>query len=137
MEDPCRIGRDKVCCRLVCVLQLFPVCAAEEVLNHFRDRFIAAVDANAIVFELSHEYIISDGVLHHIKMIFDRTQQNQILHDCLRRMCTEEALRRFCEIIIAVQGNPKMEALGRDMKSMLESKCCVLVCTYVCMCVGL
>ena len=78
-----------------------------------------------------------DGDLQHIKMNLDTTRQNQILHECLLRKCTEEALRRVCEIIIAVRGNPRMKALGRDMKSMLDSKCCVLVCTYVCMCVGL
>ena len=38
-----------------------------------------------------------------------------------------------CEVIIAVQNNPRMKDLGEDMKRMLEGKCCVCscVCTYI------
>ena len=43
-----------------------------------------------------------------------------------------------CEVIIDEGGNPRMRALGADMKRMLEGKCCVCSCihvrTSVCIC---
>lgn len=43
-----------------------------------------------------------------------------------------------CDILIGVEGNPRMKALGENMKSMLECQCCVfytLICISVCVCV--
>ena len=95
--------------------QLFPFCAAEQVLAHFRDRFIQAVDANAIVYELRHEGIISDGDVRTITKITDIRQQNKFLHSHLQQTCDREALARVCDLLTAVQGYPRMKALGRDM----------------------
>ena len=108
-------------------LWLFPLCTAQQVLNHFRNQFIDYMDANAIVHDLKHEDIIGDGDLTTITRTPDARQQNQHLHACLLKKCTEDALRKMCGIIIDVQGNPRMKALGEDMKSMLEGKCCVQV----------
>ena len=85
------------------------------------------MDANAIVHDLKHQDIIGDGDLTTITRNPDARQQNQYLHACLLKKCTEDALRKMCGIIIDVQGNPRMKALGEDMKSMLEGKCCVQV----------
>ena len=40
-----------------------------------------------------------------------------------------------CEVIIAVQSNPRMKDLGEDMKKMLERKCsvCSCMCVFICM----
>ena len=119
----CSIGRDKVCCWLVQVLQLFPVCAAKQVLGHFRARFIDTVDASAIVHEVVHQSIISNGDWNTITKNPDRTQQNQYLHGRLLETCDEDALRKVCKIIIDVQGNPRMNSLGNEMKNMLGGKC--------------
>ena len=109
----------------VCELWLFPFHAAQQVLGHFRGKFIDTVDANAIVHELVHQGIIGDGDSKSIMKNTDAPQQNQYLHACLLRTCDEEALMSVCEIIIAVKGNPKMRGLGKEMKSMLEGKWCV------------
>ena len=132
----CSIGRDKVCCWLVRLSQFFPVCAAEQVLGHFRPQFIDIVDANAIVHELEHQDIISNGDWNTIRKNPDATEQNQYLHRCLLKKCDEKALRKVCKIIIAVKGNPRMKSLGKKMKSVLGGKYCVLVyvCTCVCVC---
>ena len=129
MEGLRRIG-DKVCCWLVRVLQLFPVCAAEEVLNHFRAQFIAAVDASAIVHELKHESIISNGDVNTILKTSDETQQNEYLHARLLKTCDEDALRDVCKII-DVKGTRNMKTLGNEMMKMLGSggNCCV--CKYM------
>ena len=61
----------------------------------------------------------------------DTKQQNEFLHAHLCRTCDEEALAEVCVLLTAVQGNRKMNAVGRDMKSELEKGNCV--CVYVCM----
>ena len=55
-----------------------------------------------------------------ITSIPNLNQQNQTLHDCLRGRCTKEALMAVCEVIIAVQINPRMKDLGEIMRKMLE-----------------
>ena len=122
----------KIRCWLVCTSQLVPFCAAQQVLGHFRGKFIDTVDADAIVFELVHQGIISNGDSKSIMRNTDGPQQNQYLHACLLQKCDEEALMSVCEIIIAVRGNPRMKGLGKEMKSMLGGKWCWL---YVCTCV--
>ena len=59
--------------------------------------------------------------------------RNEILHLSLKRTCTEEALMKACRVIIAVEGNPKMSSLGKDMLRMLETGVCAYVC---CSCVS-
>ena len=88
------------------------------------------MDANAIVHELVHQSIIANGDLTTIMRTPDARQQNEILHACLLKTCDEEALMKVCEIIVR-QGYPTMRALGKDMKSMLQGKCCVL-CVHMC-----
>ena len=78
--------------------------------------------------DMFHYKIIPDGVLESIAKADGRRQRNSILHDCLLRTCTNEALMRACGIITSVQGNPKMSALGKDMQRRLESGVCVCVC---------
>ena len=103
---------------------------AEEVLKEYRDRFIAEMDANAVVHECLYKGIIPEGVQWSISKTGSCNQQNSILHDCLLRTCTNEALITACDIIASVQGNPRMSALGRDMQRQLESGVCV-VCALI------
>ena len=106
----------------------------DQVLGHFRKRFVEEVNANAIVLELVHEDIIADGDQKAISKKNDAAEQNQFLHAHLVRTCTEEALMTVCDVIISVKGNPKMRALGKDMKRMLEGMCCVSCTQEVCRC---
>ena len=105
-----------------CVLQLFFFCAVGHVLEHFWTRFTEDVDAKAIAFSLKHEGIINDSAITTIQQSNDARSNGQYLHDYLMRTCDKESLVKVCDIIIAVQGNPKMKSLGKDMKDMLESK---------------
>ena len=106
--------------------------AAEEILHEYRDRFTVEMDTSSIVLDLFHHGIIPDGVLESITKADGPRQRNSILHDCLLRTCTNEALMTACGIITSVQGNPRMSALGKDMQKRLESG----VCMYVCVCVS-
>ena len=90
------------------------------------------MDANAVFRDLFHHGIISDGDQESIAKANGRTQQNTILHACLLRTCTNEALLRACGIMVFVRGNPKMSVLGADMQKRLESGVCAYACVYVC-----
>ena len=114
---------------------LSPFCAVNQVLGHFRDRFIREADTSAIVFELESKGIIPNGVLTAVNEKRDATVQNQILYAHLEKTSTKDSLITVCEVIIAVPGNPKMRALGEDMKSKLPCKLCVSsihACTSAC-----
>ena len=110
------------CCFVKCWNLTFPFHSdlAEQVLDHFRDRFVNVIDANAIVLELEHCGIISNGDQTDIRQKTNPTQQNQLLHACLKKKCTVKALMIVCDIITKVKGNPKLKSLGEDMKTELE-----------------
>ena len=93
------------------------------------------MDSNAVVLDLLHYNIITEGDQKTLTMTMDRTQQNKFLHLYLRK-CTEDAFRCVCDIISDVKGNPKMSALGATMKQSLQKGNCVHVCMYSCMCVS-
>ena len=116
----------------------FPFCAAQQVLDDFWDQFIQDMDSNAVVLDLLHHSIITEGDQRTITMTMDRTQQNKFLHLYLRK-CTEDAFHLVCDIISGIKGNPKMSALGAAMKWSLQKGNCVQVymhvCMHVCVCV--
>ena len=89
------------------------------------------MNTSAIVYSLKDKEIISDGDEATISMENSTTLQNQFLHGCLKAKCTNDAVLTVCDMIVAVQGNPQMNALGEEMKAMLEGKYCLCVCSYV------
>ena len=84
------------------------------------------------MYDLRAANIIADSVMESIMGTADQKLKNEILHHHLVRTCTERALKKVCDIIMAVQGYPKMEELGEDMKSMLAGKCSMCSCMLVC-----
>ena len=103
-----------------------PFHAAQQVLDVYRQQFIADLDANTMVQELLYKNIIPRGVQESILRTDEPRQQNQILHNYLRRTCTKEALMKACDIIVAVRGHPKMQLLGVAMKRRLHTGKCVV-----------
>ena len=86
------------------------------------------MDTNAIDKELLHRGIIDKGDQREIAMELNPDGKNQILHACLMKKCTNDALKTVCDVIIGVAGNPRMTALGKDMMKRLEiGKWCVSV----------
>ena len=81
-----------------------------------RPRFIADVDAEAIVYELAYQGIISYADLEEIKATKGAKQKNQCLHHCLMKKNTKEYLLKACTIMIEVEGNPKMKQFGKDLE---------------------
>ena len=117
---------------IIIMLFTFPI-VVEELLSEFRDQFISDMDVNVIVMDLLHKEIISDSVQERIEKADGPTHRSEILHEYLKRTCTEEAFRTVCDIIGSVRGNPRMSALGKDMQRSLESGVCVCVCMSICM----
>ena len=79
------------------------------------------MDPNAVVNELRHKGLIPQGEQVEISRTKGDKQKNQLLHQCLVRTCTREALIDACGIIIAeAEGNRKMKAFGEDIKKRLE-----------------
>ena len=72
--------------------------------------------------------VIDDGIRNGIFKEDSTRLQNAILHDGLKKRCTEDALKTVCDVIIGVTGNPRMKALGNAMKERLVAgKYCVCV----------
>ena len=103
------------------------MCAVEDVLHHFREQFIKDMDANAVLHELQWEGFISDNVKSEVKAATSSKERNEILYDHLSRTSTTESLITTCDIISQVKGNPRMRALGEQMKNELEIGKCVYV----------
>ena len=125
-----------MCCShwLVCVLQVFSCHAAEQVLDYFRDRFIAAMDAKTVVMQLLFMGVIDEGTVNTIFREDSTKLQNEILHDYLKKNCTDDALRAVCDVIIGVSANPRMRALGEAMKERLVTgKWCACRCVHASM----
>ena len=85
------------------------------------------MDANAVVWELLYKDIIPRGAQERISKADEPKQRNEILHDWLQRTCTKEALMEACDIIVAVRGHPKMQTLGKAMKTRLHTGRCICI----------
>ena len=107
--------------------------AVEQVLKAFRDPFIKSIDASAVIQELQHADIISDGDVELIEQTKDATQQSARLHKMLEDKCTANAFMEFCDIVSSVKGNKRMKELGKGMKKRLESKGLCLIEFFTCM----
>ena len=91
------------------------------------------MEADVVASDLRESGIIPQGCQEQISRAYGRKQRNEILHDRLVTNCTRGALICACDVFIAEEGYPKMNALGEAMKKKLEAgKNLVNVCAYVC-----
>ena len=119
-------------CSWTSVYTLFPFHTAE-FLDHFRQQFIADVDASAIALELEQRDIISNGDQKTISRNEDNTQQSQLLHACLKKTYDAKALMDVCDVIAMAKGTPRMKSFGERMKTEWEKSVCGhSVCACVC-----
>ena len=90
------------------------------------------MDASTVVMDLLHRGIIDEADQRVIAMEHNLNKRNQILHECLMKKCTNDALRTVCDVMIAIPGSPRMAALGNDMRKRLEiGKWSVCACMSV------
>ena len=114
------------------VLQSFFPFHTAKFLDHFRQQFIAEVDASTIVLELEHRGIISDGDQKTIRQEVNATLQAQLLHACLKKTCDRKALTNVCDIIATVKGNPRMKSFGEHMRMEWEKGVFIVSWHYLC-----
>ena len=110
-------------CSWTSVYTLFPFHTAE-FLDHFRQQFIADVDASAIALELEQQDIISNGDQKTIRQEVNATLQAQLLHACLKKTCDAAALMDVCDVIAMVKGNRRMKSFGSHLKTEWEKGVC-------------
>ena len=82
------------------------------------------MDAKTVVMDLVYMGVIDEGIKNKILREDSTKLQNEILHDCLKRRCTDDALRAVCDVIIGVSGNPRMKAFGEDIKRLVAGIYC-------------
>ena len=118
-----------------CISSFFYFYSAQQVLTDFYDDFVEKMEANVVIMGLQERNIIADG---DVKTIFGHTGkklQNQILHEVLKKKCTDKTFKVACEVIIGADpSNAVMVQLAEDMKRSLESytgKWCVRACMCV------
>ena len=118
-------GRRWSCSELSCCVSsvcdtthrlFFSIDTVEQVLDTFWQRFIVDVDADAIVYELAYQGIISDADLGELIATKGAKQKNQFLYRCLMKKNTKVSLLKVCSIMIEEEGNPKMNQFGRDIE---------------------
>ena len=115
-----------------CTIHLF---TAVQQVRVWEDRFIVAVDANAILSKLVETDIISDDYQTKVSQMTNQAEQNQFLWSHFMKTCETRDLMEVCDIISAVKGNRKMKRLGVDMKDMLEKgQYCTCWCVQVKLC---
>ena len=108
---------------------------AIEVLVQFREQFISDMNAVAVVYDLLDKGTINEGTLNKVTKEDNPEEQNKILYLNLKKTCTNKDLMDVCDMIIAVKGNPRMTALGEDMKRALQTSVCDVYSACICMCV--
>ena len=110
------------------IIAILPFYVAGQVLDRFRERFIAEMNALTVSSKFLADGILPPGDHESISKTSCPKLRNEILHLSLKRTCTEEALMKACGVIIAVEGNSKMTSVGKDMLLMLETGVCVCIC---------
>lgn len=108
-------------------MHLFHVCSYTEVLVHFRDDFLATVDANVIIHQLREFGIVSRSEMVTIERCRD-ADQNHILLDILQQKLDVNSLKTLCDVMIH-RSSSKMQSLAYQMKAMLDCKSCMLMCS--------
>ena len=104
------------------ILYPFSFCVVKKILKDFRESFNECIDVDAIKYDLKEKDIISDEEVRRISNTASPKEQRQYLRDHLQRNCTAKALIDVCNVISAVEGNPRMKKLGEDMKRQLKGK---------------
>ena len=111
---------------------------AKDILDLFCKQFLTDVDAKVVGGELKHNGIVPQSCQEKVAKADGYRQRNEILHDCLKRTCTREALIKACDIIIELaeeggeESNPNMKKVGEDMKMRLGAGKTICALFHLC-----
>ena len=90
------------------------------IIEKYKDRFLAYIDACAIARKLEIEKVIPDTVSHEIQQSAPSVA-NEVLFLHLRSHSSPETLHKLCDVMMSTSGYPKMNKLGRSMKDALAT----------------
>ena len=95
-----------------------PQCGA--IIEEYKDRFLACVDARAIAKKLEIKEVIPNRLSFKIENSAPEDANNLLfLH--LRSHSSLETLHKLCDVMIDMSGYPNMNELGRSMKVALTT----------------
>ena len=92
--------------------------SASEFLKAYEDEFAEVVNAKQSLLKLKHKGVISDKVRTAIEGGDDEDAKYTLLEH-LQKNATVATLRVYCDVAMAANGYPKMQALGKKMKEAL------------------
>ena len=92
--------------------------SASQFLEAFEKEFFDVVNAKQSLLRLKHKGVISPNVRKDIEYA-NEEDARYILFEHLEKNATVGTLREYCDVAIAANGYPKMQALGRKMKEAL------------------
>ena len=122
-----------VCFCTFTVTSLLPAastCSASQSLKLYEDEFIDVVYAKQSLLKLKHKGAISQAVRTSIEVANDEDAK-YLLFEYLEKNATVDNLREYCEVAIAADGLPKMQALGRKMMETLSFGGWLELCSYL------
>ena len=93
--------------------------SASQFLKAYEDEFIDVVYAKQSLLKLKHKGVISQAVKTSIE---DASYEDAkyLLFEHLEKNATVDTLREYCEVAIAADGFPRMQALGKKMMETLS-----------------
>ena len=97
----------------------FPV---TEFLKKHESEFFSVVNARFSLRRLKRLGVITQDVMSHIDAATNDEDAQEILFEHLMDHANVDTLMKYCEVIIAADGYPNMQSLGRKMKEELEPK---------------
>ena len=103
------------------LLPAAPSFSASQILKAYEDEFIDVVNAKQSLLKLKHKGVIPHAVRTSIEDANDEDAK-YLLFEHLQKNATIDTLREYCEVAIAAEGFPRMQALGRKMMETLSLK---------------
>ena len=130
--------------------------SVQQFLETYEDEFLEVVNPKLSLLKLKHKGVISSDVRTAIESANDEDAKYTLLEH-LQKNATVDTLRVYCDVAIAANGFPRMQALGRKIMDALSPGgwldlwlhnwcmsecrsvhvCNFCVCLSVCMCLCL
>ena len=93
--------------------------SVSEILKQHETEFFTVVYPRLSLLRLIRKGVITEDVKSSIDSS-NTEDAREILFDHLKCHANEDTLREYCEVAIAADGFPNMQALGRKMKEELQ-----------------
>ena len=107
----------------------FPV---TEILKTHETEFFSVVNARLSLLRLQRKGVITQDVESRINAATNDEDAQEILFAHLLRHANVDSLLKYCEVIIAANGYPRMQSLGMKMKEDLECMQGGWLCVHTC-----